>query len=62
MPTTFISGTKLLVKKSARVKSYRDLRGKTIVVTQGTTNERIVKALSEKENLGIKFFNAKDHA
>ena len=60
-PTTFISGTKLLVKKSARVKSYRDLRGKTIVVTQGTTNERIVKALSEKENLGIKFFNAKDH-
>ena len=60
-PTTFISGTKLLAKKSARVKSYRDLRGKTVVVTQGTTNERIVKALSEKENLGIKFFNAKDH-
>jgi glutamate/aspartate transport system substrate-binding protein len=60
-PTTFISGTRLLAKKSARVRSYKDLRGKTIVVTQGTTNERIVKALSEKEGLGIKFFNAKDH-
>jgi glutamate/aspartate transport system substrate-binding protein len=60
-PTTFISGTKLLARKSARLKSYRDLRGKTIVVTQGTTNERILKSLSEKENLGVKFFNAKDH-
>jgi glutamate/aspartate transport system substrate-binding protein len=60
-PPTFITGTKLLAKKSARVKSYRDLKGKTVVVTQGTTNERILKVLSEKENLGIKFFNAKDH-
>ena len=61
-PVTFITGTKLLVKKSARVKSYRDLKGKTVVVTQGTTNERTIKALSDKENLNIKFLNAKDHA
>jgi glutamate/aspartate transport system substrate-binding protein len=61
-PITFITGTKLLVKKSARVKSYRDLKGKTVVVTQGTTNERVIKALSDKDNLGIKFLNAKDHA
>jgi glutamate/aspartate transport system substrate-binding protein len=60
-PPVFISGTKLLAKKSSRVKSYRDLKGKMIVVTQGTTNERILKVLSEKENLGIKFFNARDH-
>lgn len=60
-PVTFITGTKLLVKKSAKVKSYKDLKGKTVVVTQGTTNERIIKALSDKENLGIKFLNAKDH-
>jgi glutamate/aspartate transport system substrate-binding protein len=60
-PPIFISGTKLLAKKSARVKSYRDLKGKMVVVTQGTTNERILKALSEKENLGIRFFNARDH-
>jgi glutamate/aspartate transport system substrate-binding protein len=60
-PPTFITGTRLLAKKSARVKSYRDLKGKTVVVTQGTTNERVMKVLSEKENLGIKFLNAKDH-
>jgi len=61
-PVTFVTGTKLLVKKSSRVKSYKDLKGKTVVVTQGTTNERAIKALSDKESLGIKFLNAKDHA
>jgi glutamate/aspartate transport system substrate-binding protein len=61
-PATFITGTKLVVKKSSRVRSYRDLKGKTVVVTQGTTNERAIKALADRENLGIKFLNAKDHA
>ena len=61
-PVTFVTGTKLLVKKSSKIKSYKDLKGKTVVVTQGTTNERTIKALSDKENLNIKFLNAKDHA
>ena len=61
-PTTFITGTELVVKKSSKIKTYKDLKNKTVVVTQGTTNERTIKALSDKENLGIKFLNAKDHA
>ncbi|HEX4858584.1 MAG TPA: amino acid ABC transporter substrate-binding protein [Usitatibacteraceae bacterium] len=61
-PVTFVTGTKLLVKKSAKIKSYKDLKNKTVVVTQGTTNERVIKALSDKDNLNIKFLNAKDHA
>ena len=61
-PVTFVTGTKLLVKKSSKIKSYKDLKNKTVVVTQGTTNERIIKALSDKDNLNIKFLNAKDHA
>jgi len=60
-PITFVTGTKLLVKKASKVKSYNDLRNKTVVVTQGTTNERIIKALSDKDKLNIKFLNAKDH-
>ncbi|MFN5190704.1 MAG: amino acid ABC transporter substrate-binding protein, partial [Burkholderiales bacterium] len=40
-PTTFVTGTKLVVKKSSKIKSYKDLKGKTVVVTQGTTNERV---------------------
>ena len=61
-PITFVTGTKLLVKKSSKIKTYKDLKNKTVVVTQGTTNERTIKALSDKENLNIKFLNAKDHA
>lgn len=60
-PVTFITGTKLVAKKASKIRSYKDLKNKTVVVTQGTTNERIIKALSDKENLGIKFLNAKDH-
>jgi glutamate/aspartate transport system substrate-binding protein len=61
-PITFVTGTKLLVKKASKIKSYKDLKNKTVVVTQGTTNERTIKALSDKDNLNIKFLNAKDHA
>ncbi|MEO8102493.1 MAG: amino acid ABC transporter substrate-binding protein [Betaproteobacteria bacterium] len=61
-PVTFVTGTKLVAKKSSKIKSYKDLKNKTVVVTQGTTNERTIKALSDKENLNIKFLNAKDHA
>jgi ABC-type amino acid transport substrate-binding protein len=32
-PTFFVSGTKLMVKRGSPIKSFRDLRGKTVVVT-----------------------------
>jgi glutamate/aspartate transport system substrate-binding protein len=59
--TTFLTGTKLLVKKASNIKSYKDLKGKTVVVTSGTTNERVIKELSEKEGLGMSFIQSKDH-
>jgi ABC-type amino acid transport substrate-binding protein len=61
-PVFFVSGTKLLVKRSSAIASYRDLRNKTVVVTAGTTNEAAVKALSDKQKLGIKFVTGRDHA
>jgi glutamate/aspartate transport system substrate-binding protein len=60
-PITFVTGTRLLAKRASRVRSYKALRDKTVAVTQGTTNERIIKALSERENLNIRFLNAKDN-
>ncbi|HUF82100.1 MAG TPA: amino acid ABC transporter substrate-binding protein, partial [Burkholderiales bacterium] len=59
--TTFYTGTKLLVKRASGIKSYKDLKGKTVVVTQGTTNERAIKSLNDKEKLGMRFIHAKDH-
>jgi len=60
-PIFFIAGTKILVPRSSAIASYRDLRDKTVVVTAGTTNEEAVRAISDKQHLGIKILVAKDH-
>ena len=60
--TTFITGTKLLVKRKSGIKGPEGLKGKPVVVTQGTTNERAIKAINDQKNLGMRFLNAKDHA
>jgi glutamate/aspartate transport system substrate-binding protein len=61
-PVFFVSGTKLLVKRGSPIASYRDLRGKTVAVTAGTTNQAAVKALSDKQGLNIGFVIGRDHA
>ena len=61
-PTYFMTGTRIIVKKSSRVKDYKDLKGKTVVFTSGTTNERAMKAYNDEHKLGINFIPSKDHA
>jgi glutamate/aspartate transport system substrate-binding protein len=61
-PTFFVAGTKLMVAKSSAIRSYRDLAGKTAVVTAGTTNEAALRTLSDKQKLGITIVTAADHA
>lgn len=61
-PIFFVAGTKLLVPRSSAIDSYRDLGDKTVVVTAGTTNEAAVRAISEKQHLGIKLLIGADHA
>ncbi|CAN5500713.1 amino acid ABC transporter substrate-binding protein [soil metagenome] len=61
-PTMFVSGTKLLVRKGSPIKSFRDLAGKRIAVTAGTTNEKAIRDLSEKFKLNYDVIVSKDHA
>jgi glutamate/aspartate transport system substrate-binding protein len=61
-PIFFVAGTKLLVPRSSGISSYRDLRDKSVVVTAGTTNEAAVRAISDKQHLGVRFLIGKDHA
>jgi glutamate/aspartate transport system substrate-binding protein len=61
-PIFFVAGTKLMVPKSSTISSYRDLAGKTAVVTAGTTNEVALRTLSEKQKLSITIVTAPDHA
>ncbi len=62
LPTTFITGTKLLVRKGGGISSVADLGGKSIALAQGTTNERAVKAAIEKLGLDVKVLPVRDHA
>jgi glutamate/aspartate transport system substrate-binding protein len=60
-PIFFVSGTKLLVKRGSKFRSYRDLRGRPVAATEGTTNEEALKSLNAKEGLGIKVVAFRDH-
>jgi glutamate/aspartate transport system substrate-binding protein len=60
-PIIYVAGTKLLVKRTSGIGSYRDLGGKTLVVTSGTTNEAAMKQVNDKYRLGITIVSARDH-
>ncbi|MBU6458277.1 MAG: amino acid ABC transporter substrate-binding protein [Bradyrhizobium sp.] len=60
-PLMFVAGTKLMVPKSSPVTSAADLKGKTVVVTKGTTNEQAMHAVDKKLGLGLNIVVAPDH-
>jgi glutamate/aspartate transport system substrate-binding protein len=59
--TTFVAGARLLANRSSNLKELSDLRGKTVVVTEKTTTEKIVGQVSKERNLDLKVVTAKDH-
>ena len=61
-PTTFVTGTRVLVRRGSNIRSLRDLDGKTLVLTRGTVHESVVPRLAERQKLSIKFLFAADHA
>lgn len=61
-PTTYVTATRLLAKKSSNIKGLDDLKGKTIVSTSGTSNIKLMNQLNSEKNLGMNILTAKDHA
>jgi ABC-type amino acid transport substrate-binding protein len=60
-PIIFVSGTKVMVRRGAKARSYRDLAGRSVAVTEGTTNEAALNAVNAREKLGIKVIAFRDH-
>jgi glutamate/aspartate transport system substrate-binding protein len=60
-PTMFVTGTKLLVRRGSGIRFFRDLQGKTVVLTRGTVQAQAIPRLAERQKLGIKFVTAADH-
>lgn len=61
-PVIFIAGTKLLVPHGSPIRTFQDLKGKTVVATAGTTNADAIERLSARFNLGLTLIRARDHA
>ncbi|WP_312119629.1 glutamate/aspartate ABC transporter substrate-binding protein, partial [Pantoea vagans] len=59
--TIFVIGTRLLVKKGGDIKDFADLKGKTVVVTSGTTSEVLLHKLNDEQKLDMRIISAKDH-
>ncbi|HLS41693.1 MAG TPA: amino acid ABC transporter substrate-binding protein [Paenalcaligenes sp.] len=61
-PTTFVTATRFLAKKSSNLSTLDDFKGKTIVSTAGTSNIRWATAANDSQNLGMNIIPTKDHA
>ncbi|MDI3358210.1 transporter substrate-binding domain-containing protein [Pseudomonas sp. UYIF39] len=51
----------LLTAKGSGIKSFADLRGKNVVTTAGTTNERFLKSYNVDNKIDMFVISAKDH-
>jgi glutamate/aspartate transport system substrate-binding protein len=60
-PTMFVTGTKLLVRRGSGILNFRDLAGKTVVLTRGTVHETVIPKLAQRQNIPIKFVFGSDH-
>src|SRR5438105_6411602 len=60
-PLMFVAGTKLMVPKASTISAPTDLKGKTVVVTKGTTNEQAMHTIDRKFALGLNIVTSPDH-
>src|SRR5271168_2038128 len=60
--THFLTATRFISKKSSKLNSIDDLKGKSVASTSGTTNIRQLNEANAARNLGINIVPAKEHA
>jgi glutamate/aspartate transport system substrate-binding protein len=59
--THFVTANRWVAKKSSKLKTLNDLKGKTIVSTAGTTNIKQITELNAAQNLGMNIVSANGH-
>jgi glutamate/aspartate transport system substrate-binding protein len=60
--THFLTASRFVSKKTSKLNSIDDLKGKSVVSTSGTTNIKQLTEANAARNLGINVIAAKDHA
>jgi glutamate/aspartate transport system substrate-binding protein len=59
--THFVTANRWISKKSAKLKTLQNLKGKTIVSTAGTTNIKQITEINAAQNLGMNIISANGH-
>ncbi|WP_397535631.1 transporter substrate-binding domain-containing protein [Roseateles sp.] len=57
----FVVSTRLLVHRDSGLKDFPDLAGKRVVVTSGTTSERLLRTWNETRGGRLLLLTARDH-
>src|SRR3982750_1431550 len=60
--THFLTATRFVSKKSSKLNSIDDLKGKAVASSSGTTNIKQLTEANAARNLGINIIPAKEHA
>jgi glutamate/aspartate transport system substrate-binding protein len=61
-PTYFVINVTAAVKKSSGINSFKDLNGKTIATTAGTTSVPLLREYEKSHQVEFRTIDAKDHA
>jgi len=59
---TYIAGAKYVYKTKSNIKGIEDLAKRTVVTTQGTTTEKILRDLDTQNSMHMQILLGKDHA
>jgi len=59
--TTFVAGVKALVKKDSGIRSLKDMKGKTVVTSSGTTSDAYLKAAALRQGVLPNYRVGRDH-
>ena len=57
----FVIGTRLMTNQASGIRDFPDLAGKHVVVTAGTTSERLLRTLNERLGGKLDIVMARDH-
>lgn len=60
--TIAFTQTQLLTKKKSGIREFDDVKGKTVVVTAGTTSERYLRKWNDEHKANVNVVSARDHS
>lgn len=59
--TFFIIGTRMLTRRDSGIHNFADLPGRTVVTTAGTTSEKLLRSMNERQQGSIDIVTTPDH-